>query len=216
MTAYSLLICIVPHDSGEFVAESAASAGASGGTVIMARGTASNSILRVLGLGDTSKDIAYIVIPSARKQQIIDAVVKAASIKRQHFGILFSIDVSDIIKTGSVTGGDDSMTAIKKHRMITIIVKRGYADDVMAAARKAGAGGGTIINARGTAKEGDKKFFGMEIVPEKEMLVILADEEKTEPIIEAVKSLKCLAEPGSGIAFCSEADDFTMLGKGNG
>jgi nitrogen regulatory protein PII len=213
MTAYSLLICIVPHDYGEFIAEAAASAGAPGGTVVMGRGTASNSILRVLGLGDTSKDIACIVVPSAVKRDIIDAVVAAGAEKKPHFGILFSTDVSNVIKTGSITGGDDAVTAAKKHRMITIIVKRGYADDVMAAARKAGAGGGTIINARGTAKEGDRKFFGMEIVPEKEMLVILAGAEKADAIIEAVRALPCLADPGSGIAFCSEADDFTMLGR---
>ena len=83
----------------------------------------------------------------------------------------------------------------------------------MAEARKAGANGGTILNARGTAKEGDSKFFGMEIVPEKDMLLIVADNEKAENIVNAIKNLSFLQTPGSGIAFTVPADDFNLLGK---
>ena len=83
----------------------------------------------------------------------------------------------------------------------------------MDAARKAGAGGGTIINARGTAKEGDAKFFGMEIIPEKDMIFVLAENEKADAILEAVRTLPCLSKPGSGIAFASPAENFTLLGK---
>ena len=70
------------------------------------------------------------------------------------------------------------MSAENNYQMINVIVNKGYAEDAMAAARKAGAGGGTIIGARGTAKEGDAAFFGMKIVPEKEMLMILVPAEK--------------------------------------
>jgi len=213
MTAYSLLVCVVPHNSGEYITEKAAAAGSGGGTILMGRGTASSTILQMLGLGDTSKDIAYILVPHDRKHQIMNAIATASSSKRQHFGILFAMDAFKLIKAGKITGGDDSMAAENRHQLITIIVNRGFADDVMAAARKAGAGGGTIVNARGTAKEGDAKFFGMQIVPEKEMLMILADNDKASSIIDAVKTLKCLTEPGCGIAFCTGADSFTPLGR---
>ena len=106
--------------------------------------------------------------------------------------------------------GEEAMT---DYEMINIIVNKGYAEDAMAAARKAGAGGGTIIGARGTAKEGDSTFFGVEIVPEKEMLMILVPAEKKAAVVEAVTALPCFAEAGSGIIFCNEAQDFTLLGK---
>ena len=83
----------------------------------------------------------------------------------------------------------------------------------MAAARKAGAGGGTILSARGTAKEGDAKFFGMEIVPEKEMLMILVPSAKKTEILDAVKSLPCFEKAGSGIIFSNEVESFSVLGK---
>ena len=74
-------------------------------------------------------------------------------------------------------------------------------------------GGGTIIGARGTAKEGDAAFFGMKIVPEKELLMILVPDSKKEDILAAVTALPCFKEAGSGIIFCNEAQDFTVLGK---
>ena len=62
LMSYKLLIGIVPHNSGELIADAAKSAGAGGGTIAMGCGTASNGILQLLGLGDTSKDIVYIII----------------------------------------------------------------------------------------------------------------------------------------------------------
>ena len=100
-----------------------------------------------------------------------------------------------------------------EYEMINVIVNKGYAEDAMAAARKAGAGGGTIIGARGTAKEGDATFFGVEIVPEKEMLMILVPADKKEAIVSAVSDLPCFQKAGSGIIFCQAARNFTLLGK---
>lgn len=107
----------------------------------------------------------------------------------------------------------DENMAENSNEMITVIVNKGYADDIMAAARKAGAGGGTVLNARGTARENDKRFFGMHIVPEKEMLVIVVPSEKKDEILSAIKAVKCLKEPGMGIVYNSAVEDFYLLGK---
>ena len=103
----------------------------------------------------------------------------------------------------------------RSHELITVIVNRGYADDAMAAARKAGASGGTAINARGTAREDDEKFFGMHIVPEKELLLIVVDQNNKQAVLDAIRTLDCLSEPGSGIAYSAPVSDFTLLGKKN-
>ena len=218
--SYKLLIGIVPHDSGELITDAAKSAGAGGGTIVMGRGTASNGVLQLLGLGDTSKDIVYIIIKNSIKQAVYDAIIKASE-KKAHFGVMFTLDTPDFIRAGHLTEsdvsekseGEETMKAENNYQMINVIVNKGYAEDAMAAARKAGAGGGTIIGARGTAKEGDAAFFGMKIVPEKEMLMILVPAEKKSAIVEAITALPCFAEAGSGIIFCNEAQDFTVLGK---
>lgn len=218
--SYKLLIGIVPHNSGELIADAAKSAGAGGGTIAMGRGTASNGVLQLLGLGDTSKDIVYIIIKNSIKQAVYDAIIKASE-KKAHFGVMFTLDTPGFIRAGHLaesdvsekSEGEETMKAENNYQMINVIINKGYAEDAMAAARKAGAGGGTIIGARGTAKEGDAAFFGMKIVPEKEMLMILVPAEKKSTIVEAITALPCFAEAGSGIIFCNEAQDFTVLGK---
>lgn len=216
--SYKLLIGIVPHDSGELICNAAKSAGAGGGTIAMGRGTASNGVLQLLGLGDTSKDIVYIIIKDELKAAVYDAIITASE-KKAHFGVMFTLNTPDFIRAGHLNEkaenaqGEENMETENNYQMINIIVNKGYAEDAMAAARKAGAGGGTIIGARGTAKEGDAAFFGMKIVPEKEMLMILVPAEKKAAVVEAVTALPCFAEAGSGIIFCNEAQDFTLLGK---
>ena len=211
---YRLFISIVPHNSGELVAGAASSAGARGGTVVMGRGTASNGIIQFLGLGEKAKDIVFIVVDDSTADDVWVAIRSAAMHKGEHFGILFSIDVDSFIRQGQISASDNQgeKDMDSTYRMITAIVNKGYAEDAMAAARKAGAHGGTIISARGTAKAGDEKFFGVEIVPEKDMLVVLVEKDKADGIIDAIRTLPCLEKPGSGIVFCSEVQNFTSLG----
>lgn len=208
-----LIMCIVPHGYGEAVTTAAVENGANGGTIAMARGTAEGKWAQLLGFGDTSKDVAFIIVEHGQKDKIISAIKLMADKKKSHFGILITIDVPYFTHSGNIENGGNVMAGNNSHQVITIIANKGYSDDIMAAARKAGAGGGTIVTARGTAKPDDEKFLGMEIVPEKEMLYIITEKDKAQKIIDEIKSLDCLSNPGSGIVFSVPASDFTMLGQ---
>lgn len=216
---YKLIISIVPHNCGEIITNAAVQASAGGGTILMGRGTAKSSILQLLGLGETSKDIAYVLTESQKTYEIIEKIRETTNSKKLHFGILFTIDVNMFIKSGSksiIEKGDiTTMTENieNQYEMINVIVNKGYAEDAMEAARKAGAGGGTIINARGTAKQGDATFFGVEIIPEKEMLLIITPSKRKDDIVKAISSLECFKKTGSGIIFCNQAENFMFLGK---
>ena len=217
---YKIVVCIVPHDSGEIITNAAKQSGAGGGTILMGRGTASNNVLQLLGLGDTSKDITLNIVETDICPKVCSALQEVCLTKKAHFGVLFTIDVDGFVKAGNSGKAQELKVQTKQgeenmenYEMINIIVNKGYAEDAMAAARKAGAGGGTIIGARGTAREGDATFFGVDIVPEKEMLMILVPKEKRNEIVNAVSSLACFEKAGSGIIFCSTANNFTLLGK---
>lgn len=213
MTKYVLLTAVVPHDKADLISNAANAAGSSGGTVFMGRRISPNGVIATLGLGGQTLDLVTILTEREKKNHIIDSIVSATENEKQNFGTIYSLDVNSMLKTGTVTKGEDSMNETKNRELITVILNKGYADDAMAAARKAGAGGGTVINARGTAREDDAKFFGMHIVPEKEMLMIVVEQEKKEAVLESIRTLPCLAEPGSGIAFCAGIEDFMLLGK---
>lgn len=93
-----------------------------------------------------------------------------------------------------------------KYDLIVTIVNRGFADEVMRAANKAGAFGGTIINARGTGAHEQKKFFGTVIEPEKEMVLILTERGNRNPIMESIGTEAGLSKEGMGICFSLPVD----------
>ena len=212
MSGYTLLVSEVPHNKAELISDAAVKAGSFGGTVCMARRISASNIVAALGLGGTTLDLVYILVENSSKDKIQKAIIEAACNEKSGFGIMYSIDAGSLIKNKMSYGGELKMNEYS-HELISVILNKGYADDAMAAARKAGAGGGTVINARGTAREDDEKFFGMHIVPEKEMLLIVVDSSKKDAVLKAVQELKCLNEPGSGIAFSTGVNEFTLLGK---
>ena len=217
-----LIVAIVPHGDGEKFAEAARRAGAGGGTILMGRGTAPNSLLALLGLGDTSTDVLLAFVDGAAAASVRGAIAAAASGRKAHYGVVFSIEAIDFGRGETAAArGRQTMEEPKNAsapqsggmRMIGLIVNKGYAEDAMAAARKAGAGGGTILNGRGTARPDDAKFFGIALVPEKELLVILAAADKADAVLAAVSALPCLSGKGSGIVFRLPVDDFETLGS---
>ena len=72
--------------------------------------------------------------------------------------------------------------------LIVSICAKGHSDEIMNAARQAGARGGTIIKAKGTASAGTDKFFGMAISDEKEITYIVAKKEQRSDIMRAIAS----------------------------
>lgn len=227
MSAFKLVISVVPHEEGEHLTRAAMESGCRGGTVLMGRGLADKNWKAVLGLGESLKDMILMVVEEDVKDSVVNAVVTAASREKKRFGELFTVDVDAVMKAGMISTGNDEnkcedsssakgeekMNDKSANEMITVIVNKGYADDVMAAARVAGAGGGTVLNARGTARETDERFFGMHIVPEKEMLVMVVPSEKKEAVMKKIRELSCLKEPGMGIAYSSSVENFCTLGK---
>jgi Nitrogen regulatory protein P-II. len=87
-----------------------------------------------------------------------------------------------------------------------IVVNRGFADEVMEAARTKGAKGGTIINARGTAGQVEK-FFNISIQPEKELVLIVVKHDKRREIMEEITLKAGLKTPGQGVMFSLPVDE---------
>jgi len=97
-----------------------------------------------------------------------------------------------------------------KYNLIAVIVNKGCATDVINASKKAGAAGGTIINGRGSGIHDTAKIFGIPIEPEKEIILILLDNNICERVIESVTNEVKLNEPGKGIAFVLDVE--TVIG----
>ena len=71
------------------------------------------------------------------------------------------------------------------HEVIFAIVNSGYAEDVMDVAREQGVRGGTILNARGVAREKEAAFFGITIHAEKEILMMVVEKDIKDKVLNA-------------------------------
>ena len=100
---------------------------------------------------------------------------------------------------------------MSEYVVIFSIVNEGFADSVMTAAREAGAKGGTVIQARGTAKDEVEKAFNISIHPEKEIIMILVNRTIKEAVLHAIYKNVGLNTPGQGIAFSVPVDDVVGL-----
>ena len=99
-----------------------------------------------------------------------------------------------------------------QYEMIQVICQDGYSEDIMAVARRAGAKGGTVVNARGTSTGQDVRFFGSPLVPEKEILMIVMEKSRAEAVRKAISQMEILNKKGMGIMFSVPVRDFVNLG----
>ena len=97
------------------------------------------------------------------------------------------------------TGGTPHMEF--KHELIVVILNEGYADFVMDAARAAGAGGGTVIKAKGTGAEYTEKFFGFSIASEKEIHLLVTPAQGRNAIMKAIMEQAGLESKAQSIVF---------------
>lgn len=100
-----------------------------------------------------------------------------------------------------------------KYEAIICIVNSGFSESVMAAAKQCGARGGTVINARGTAKEETEKLFNISIHPEKEIVLILVDSTIKDDILHAIYHENGLSKEGQGIVFSLPVDDVVGISQ---
>ena len=97
------------------------------------------------------------------------------------------------------------------HEVIFAIVNSGFAEDVMEVARQQGVRGGTILNARGVAREDAAAFFGITLHAEKEILMMVVEKDIRDSVLNAIYKEMGMAKAAQGIAFSLPVSDVTGL-----
>lgn len=87
------------------------------------------------------------------------------------------------------------------YQMVFAIVNSGFADSVMDTAKSCGASGGTIFNARGSARNEAEQLFGISISEEKEIVMIIVPTSIKDQVLKGIYDKVGLKTPGAGIAF---------------
>ena len=152
-------------------------------------GTASQGILDFLGLTKTEKIVLTSIIPEVYEKEILSYIKKEMKIKEIGKGVAFTTPISSsptyIHEAFKEKKGSKMKNKREYHLLITAVVE-GYAEKVMAVAKKNGANGGTLIKGREIGTKSGFKFFNVQVEPEKDILLIVCKEEDKNKIMQGI------------------------------
>ncbi len=98
MVNYECIVSIVNHGYTDLVMEAAKRAGATGGTLLSARGTGNAEIEEFFGVKVTpEKDVVLILVPHAIRDKVLAAINEGAGMSTKGMGIAFSMPVTDVV-----------------------------------------------------------------------------------------------------------------------
>ena len=97
--------------------------------------------------------------------------------------------------------GEESVLKDTKYELLVAIINKGYSDLVMDAAREAGAGGGTVIHAKGTGMKKAEQFMGMSLASEKELIFTVVKSQKKNDIMRSIMDKAGLETKAKAIVF---------------
>lgn len=208
------LVAIVDMKKGEMLASLLNEHNYNVHYISIAQGTAPTEIRSYWGFSDTEKSLLWGLILGDASEYVLDLLTENAELTKANSGVAFTIPIrsfanpallSYISQGGDMptknNEGDNTMDEKEKptHSLLMAIVKKGYADDVMEAARQAGARGGTIFRARGTGNHETAKFLGVTIEPEKDVILILARRGSRTAIMRSIYDKAGLHTEGNGL-----------------
>lgn len=100
-----------------------------------------------------------------------------------------------------------------RFKLIMALVSDTHTDEILSAARNAGATGCTVItSARGEGLRPEKTFLGLDLTLQRDLLLFLVAEPLSRDILETIaKAGKFDEEPGTGIAFQMGIEDAVGL-----
>ncbi len=184
------------------------------------RGTASSDVLDYFGLEATEKTVYFAVVTDNMWKKLKRELIVRVQIDVPGTGIAFTVPLSSIggkkalqylIQDQEYVKEEESELKGTKYELLVAIANQGSIDAVMDAARSANAGGGTVIHAKGTGTEGARKFLGVSVAEEKEMIFIVARTEEKNKIMKAIMEKTGLGSKEKAVVFSLPVTDTVGL-----
>ncbi|HPX93177.1 MAG TPA: hypothetical protein PK646_05315 [Bacillota bacterium] len=161
-----------------------------------AHGTVPGHLLAFLGLSSVRREMICLTAPKDLGPEIMDRLCGQFHIGKATNGIAF-LQMMD---------QDDREEAVPcDYVMIAAVVNEGDGEYVVESARRSQPVGATILKAFGTADH-SRKTFDFEIIPQKELVLIVARICHVDAIYCAIYHEMRTESPGRGILFCLALD----------
>lgn len=178
--------------------------------IALGHGTANEAMLHLLAMDETEKAFCFSIVTGAKWAELKKGMSRRLRIEAPGIGIAFIVPLSSVAgkrEIAFITDGigytreEESVLKGTEQELIVVICNQGYNEFVMDAAREAGAGGGTVIHARGTGQGKAEKFLGITLASEKDVIFIVAATEKKTAIMQSVMEKAGIGTKAKGIAF---------------
>ena len=170
-------------------------------------GTASSETLDYFGLESSDKSVTFTV---QMWEQLRKGLQSRLHIDVPGTGIAFIIPLSSIggkrellflTENQNYEKGEETTLKDTTYELLVVIANHGYSDQIMDAAREAGAAGGTIIHANGTGMERAERFLGISLAAEKEMIFIVAKKSLKNSIMQSIMHKAGIETKAQSIVF---------------
>ena len=159
---------------------------------IPCRGTATRSMLDLLGMDSRSRRLFMTVASPEQTKKMIEEQRRRLYIDAPGNGVTLGVPIKSVggAKTLAFLSNGQNVkgapTLNYDYELILVIANQGATDQVMDAARSAGARGGTVVHGLGTGSKNAEKFYKVSIASEKEVILIVSAAEQKAAIMKAI------------------------------
>ena len=161
----------------------------------LGHGTAGQRLLRLMALDETDKMVCMTVVTGRKWLEAKKAMSVRLRIEAPGVGIAYIVPLSAIggkrelmfLTDGQgYQKGEETAMKGTEQELLVVIGNQGYNEQIMDAARAAGARGGTVIHARGTGQQKAEQFLGISLASEKDVVLIVVPTENKKDMIQAI------------------------------
>ena len=184
--------------------------------ITVGTGTAASEILDYFGLEGAEKSVLFHIVTGDKWKEVKLGLRRNMQIDIPGTGIAFLVPLSSIggkkalnyLTDGQeFVKGEESSLKDTKYELLVVIANQGYTEQIMDAARRVHAAGGTVIHAKGTGTDKAEKFLGVTLVPEKEMVFIVVRKEHKNAIMRSIMDNAGLESKARSIIFSLPVTD---------
>lgn len=191
------------------------------------KGTAPSEMMDIFGLRGTTRLLTGVLLSKSQVQPLFETMNRQLSFRHKGGGIAITVPVngcqSHVLQTlndavrdemkEALKGDEEEMREKSEHVLIWVSVASGYSDDVVDAARTAGAKGGTVIKGRRRSTEQVSHYFGISMQEEQDFVMIVVPRDKKNETMAAITSVCGLGTDAHGIVLALPVDDVMGLTK---
>lgn len=220
MSEINMLMTVTKRSVGRRLLACYEEIGLSSTLCTLAQGTATSETLDYFGLEVTEKMVTLTVVSDDTWKQVKRELEDRFQIDVPGTGIAFLMPLSSVggkkvlqflIDGQKVEKVEESVMKNTNYELIIVVANHGHSEEVMDAARAEGAGGGTVIHAKGTGLERAEKFLGVSIADEKELILIVTKTEMKNAIMKSIMDHAGLESKARSVVFSLPVTDTAGL-----